>query len=163
MGLSSTTCIIYTSELILWFHYFCTLCLYLCIFSSILVREKHWAVFEHFRSFPVKLMLFPQDIKITIIFHEKIKTKLNRPLHVSIIERGKQNNRSFRELSSGVSKLLHLLLLFCYTKYVLLVSTLNCQLCWDIVLKNASLYFTCETVYLFNNTIIIKPDMKNKY
>ena len=93
------------------------------------MREKQWAVFEHFRGFPVKLMLFPQDIKITIMFHEKMKTKLNRPLHVSIIERGKQNNRSFRELSSGVLKLLHLLLLFCYIKYVLLVSTLNCQLC----------------------------------
>ena len=63
----------------------------------ILVREKHWAVFKHFRGFPVKLMLFPQDIEITIIFYEKMKTKLNRPLHVSIIERGKQNNRSVRK------------------------------------------------------------------
>ena len=40
---------------------------------------------------------------------------------------------------------------------------MNSNCCYHIVLKNASLYFTCETIYLFSNTIIIKPDMKNKY
>ena len=37
-----------------------------------------------------------------------------------------QNNTSFRELPFGVLKLLHALLVTCYTKYTFLLSTLNC-------------------------------------
>ena len=58
-----------------------------------------------------------------IIFYKKIKTKLNL---LTITERGQRINRTFRELSSGVLKLLHALLLTFYTKLTFLLSTLNC-------------------------------------
>ena len=52
-------------------------------------------------AFSQKINIFQQDIEIKIILYEKRKT-----------ERGKG---SFRELSSGVLKLLLALLLTCYT------------------------------------------------
>ena len=55
------------------------------------------------------------------------------------------------------------LLLKVHCNLCLLYAIMNSNCCYHIVLKNASLYFTCETIYLFCNKIIIKPDIKNKY
>ena len=42
------------------------------------------------------------------------------------------NNGSFNESSSGVLKLLPTLLFTCYTKYTILLDTLNCKLCSNV-------------------------------
>ena len=65
----------------------------------------------------LKLIFSPQNIGIKIFFFIE-NEDLTQLRHL--------NNGSFRETSSGVLKLLHTLL---FTKYTILLGTLNCKLC----------------------------------
>ena len=80
------------------------------------MRKNQQALFKILVTFLRKIYISSTEYGKKIFFYKKIKTKLNL---LTITERGQRINRTtehFRELSSGVLKLLHALLLTFYTK-----------------------------------------------
>ena len=78
-------------------------------------------------AFSWKIIIFSTEYRNKSISFKRSNEDLTSSLnyHCKKGDKG-QTNRSFRELSSGVLKLLHKLMLTCYTKYTFLLSALNC-------------------------------------